>query len=157
MRKLLRQREIVTDDWHYLGEESTLGSDSLIVPLAELRDNSATWRAWQGRLGVRIGPADRVETFTADLPRLAVVAIEFPAPSEGRGYTQARLLRNRYGFKGEIRAVGLVKQDQIFFMSRCGIDAFELAPGEDPEAARHALHLFSVSYQPRRASLPELS
>jgi uncharacterized protein (DUF934 family) len=156
MRNLLRQHELTPDDWQYLGEEPPGGAESIIIPLAELRNNGATWRARPGRLGVRIGPADRVEDLAADLPRLALVAVEFPTAGEGRGYTQARLLRNRYVFAGELRAVGAVKRDQLFFMSRCGFDAFELAAGEDPQAARLALSRYSVSYQPRAASVSVL-
>ena len=153
MRKLLRQRELTEDDWRYLGEELPAGCESIIVPLTELRDNAAAWRSWRGRLGVRLAPTDRVEALAADLPRVALIAIEFPGPGEGRGYTQARLLRSRYAFAGELRAVGAVKRDQIFFMARCGFDAFELAAGEDAEAAQQALSRFTVSYQPRVAGL----
>ena len=153
MRKLLRQRELTEDDWRYLGEELPVGCASIIVPLTELRDNAAAWRSWRGRLGVRLAPTDRVEALAADLPRVALIAIEFPGPGEGRGYTQARLLRSRYAFAGELRAVGAVKRDQIFFMARCGFDAFELAAGEDAEAAQQALSRFTVSYQPRVAGL----
>ena len=98
---------------------------------------------------MRIGPAARLEEFAADLPRLSLVAVEFPGPGEGRGYTQAKLLRDRYRFTGEVRAVGAVKRDQVFFMSRCGFDSFELADGEDFEAVRLALGTFSIAYQPR--------
>jgi uncharacterized protein (DUF934 family) len=153
MRKLLRQRELTEDDWRYLGEELPATCASIIVPLTELRDNAAAWRSWRGRLGVRLAPTDRVEALAADLPRVALIAIEFPGPGEGRGYTQARLLRSRYAFAGELRAVGAVKRDQIFFMARCGFDAFELAAGEDAEAAQQALSRFTVSYQPRVAGL----
>jgi uncharacterized protein (DUF934 family) len=155
MRRLLRQREIVEDDWQYLGEEPPGGSESIIVPLAELRDNAATWQAWRGRLGVRIAPADRVEQLIDLLSRLALIAVEFPTPSEGRGYTQARLLRERYRFNGELRAVGAVKRDQIFFLTRCGLDAFELADSENLEDARAAMSTFTVAYQdaPQRASV----
>jgi len=153
MRKLLRQRELAEDDWRYLGDELPADCESIIVPLTELRDNAAVWRAWGGRLGARLTPTDRVEALAADLPRLALIAIEFPSPGEGRGYTQARLLRSRYAFAGELRAIGVVKRDQVFFMARCGFDAFELAGGEDAEAAQQALSRFTVSYQPRVSGL----
>jgi uncharacterized protein (DUF934 family) len=149
MRKLLRQREVVEDGWKYLGDGSPGAGDSVIVPLAELRDNAAAWKAWRGRLGVRIGPATRIEEFASELARLEVVAIEFPGPAEGRGYTLARLLRDRYRYAGEIRAVGSVKRDQLFFMSRCGFDAFELSAGEDFEGALRSLDTFTFAYQPR--------
>jgi uncharacterized protein (DUF934 family) len=150
MRKLLRQREIVQDDWAYFGEDSAEASSSIIVPLAQLRAEPAKWQAWSGRLGVRIGPATRLDEIAADLPRLGVIAIEFPGPAEGRGYTLARLLRERHGYTGEIRAIGAVKRDLVFFMSRCGFDSFELAAGESIEAAQQALGTYSVAYQPSR-------
>jgi uncharacterized protein (DUF934 family) len=101
------------------------------------------------RVAVRVAPADRVEDLAPHLAQVAWVAIEFPAPGEGRGYSYARLLRQRYGYKGEIRAVGAaVKQDLLFFMARCGFDAFELVPGQNLEEARQALHRFTLAYQP---------
>ena len=149
MRKLLRQREIVADDWRYLGEEGAEGAQSIIVPLAKLREDAGTWRGWRGRLGLRVGPATRVDELAADLPRLSLIAIEFPGPGDGRGYSIAKLLRDRHHFTGEVRAVGAVKRDQVFYMSRSGFDSLELAEGEDFEAAKRALDLYSVAYQPR--------
>ena len=153
MRHILRRRELIADDWRYLGEEAA-GGDALIVPLAELRNHPERWRAWAGRLGVRLTPADAVEELAAELPRLALVAVEFPNPGDGRGYSAARLLRERLGFTGELRAVGAgVRQDQAFLLARCGFDALELAPGEDPQQARRALQRYDVAYQPGAAAV----
>src|SRR5262249_6163105 len=107
------------------------------------------WRAYPGLLGVRLSPADAVEDLAQDIQRLALVAAEFPGPGDGRGYTQGRLLRSRYHFKGELRAVGAgVKQDLLFIMSRCGFDAFDLATGQKIDEALKALERYSVAYQP---------
>jgi uncharacterized protein (DUF934 family) len=90
-----------------------------------------------------------VEDLAADLGRYALIAVEFPAPTEGRGYTQGRLLRSRFGFAGELRALGAaVKRDLIFALARCGFDTFEIAPGEDLEACVQALGRYTVAYQP---------
>lgn len=164
MRYILRRREIVADDWRYFGEEqagspAAGAADSaltaagegaaLIVPLAELRRDPPRWREWAGRLGVRIAPVDRVEDLAPDLAGLGLIAVEFPNPGDGRGYSQGRLLRERLGFLGELRAVGNgVRRDQVFLLSRCGFDALDLAPGEDLEAARRALNRYDVAYQP---------
>jgi uncharacterized protein (DUF934 family) len=154
MRYILRQREIARDDWAHLGEEAA-GDAALIVPLKELRAHAARWAAWRGRLGVRLAPADDPTDLAAELPRLELIAVEFPNPGDGRGYSQARLLRSRLGFRGELRAVGAgVKQDQVFLLARCGFDTIELAPGESLEAARRALSRYSVAYQPGAAGLP---
>jgi uncharacterized protein (DUF934 family) len=150
------RREIVEDDWRYFSGDGggEAGADvaatqALIVPFAEFRTNIAQWREYRGRLGVRLSPADAVEDLAEDVHRLSLVAAEFPSVGEGRGYSQGRLLRSRFQFKGELRAVGAgVKQDLLFIMSRCGFDSFELAPGQKVDEALRALDRYSVAYQP---------
>src|SRR6185436_16610558 len=125
MSRILRRHELVADDWVTLVEptgvaqplaeaapaDGVSAETSLIVPLAKFRESRDKWLARSGKLGVLLAPADRVEDLAADLPRLSLVALNFTGPGEGRGYTAAKLLRQRYHFTGEIRAVGHVKQD----------------------------------------------
>src|ERR1700738_295969 len=108
MRHILKRREVVEDDWRYAGEDGAdeAGHPALIVPFADFRTHLAKWRAYPGRLGVRLSPADAVEDLAEDIQRLSLVAAEFPTAGGGRGYTQGRLLRSRLQFKGELRAVG---------------------------------------------------
>jgi len=151
MRRILKRREIVTDEWLYAGEEGAdPGADTpLIVPFAQFRANADFWRSRRAPLGVRLSPADAVEDLAADLPLLQLVAAEFPGPADGRGFSQGRLLRSRFHYTGELRAVGAgVKQDLIFLMARCGFDSFELAAGETFAAASAALSRYDVAYQP---------
>jgi uncharacterized protein (DUF934 family) len=155
MRRILKRRELVEDEWRQLGEDGAdaSGNSALIVPFAEFRTHIAKWRTYEGRLGVRLSPADAVEALAEDIQRLSLVAAEFPTPGEGRGYSQGRLLRSRLQFKGELRAVGAgVKQDLLFILSRCGFDSFELAPGQKVEEAVKALDRYSVAYQPAEAA-----
>jgi uncharacterized protein (DUF934 family) len=129
---------------------TALQDDSLGVTLtqAEFLANPGPGAGGK-RVAVRVSAADQVEDLAPHLAHVALVAIEFAGPGEGRGYTYARLLRQRYDFKGEIRAVGpAVKQDLLFFMVRCGFDAFELAAGENLTEARQALRRFTLAYQP---------
>jgi uncharacterized protein (DUF934 family) len=120
-----------------------------LIRQADLLSDPGRYTPGGTALAVRVAPADKVEDLAPHLPGIALVAIEFPTPGEGRGYSAARLLRQRYGFKGEIRAVGAaVKQDLLFFMARCGIDAFELVGTEDVAQARQALQRFTLAYQP---------
>jgi uncharacterized protein (DUF934 family) len=148
MRYILRRHEVVLDDWYHFGESPPEGG-SLILPLAELLKDPLRWRAWPGRLGVRLAPDASCDALSAELPRLGLLAVEFLSSGDGRGYSLGRLLRERLGFRGELRAIGAgVRQDQVFLMSRCGFDCMELAPGEDPEAARRALQRYDVAYQP---------
>jgi uncharacterized protein (DUF934 family) len=148
MRHILRRHEWVADGWRYLGEQAANG-DPLIIPLAQWLGDTDRWRQRTGPLGVRLAPAERVEDLAGSLAVLKLVAVEFPGPGDGRGYSQGRLLRERLGFSGELRAIGAgVRQDQVFLLARCGFDALELAVGEDPAAARRALQRYDVAYQP---------
>jgi len=153
MRHILRRREWVADEWRYFGEALAHG-DAVVVPLAELRSEPQRWAAWPGPLGVRLSAVDRLEDLAADVARLALIAVEFPSPGEGRGYSQGRLLRTRLGFTGELRAVGAgVRQDLLFLLARCGFDALDLAPGEDVAAAQRAFARYDVAYQPGSPAL----
>ena len=111
------------------------------------------WIARGGRLGVVLLPEHKVERLAPDLQHLSLVACSFPGPAEGRGYSQGRLLRERYFFQGELRATGYVRLDQLFFLARCGFDSFELADGDIAAAGAAALtgaafSTFSAAYQP---------
>jgi uncharacterized protein (DUF934 family) len=83
----------------------------------------------------------------ASLGALKVVAVNFPKFGDGRGYSIARLLRERYGYRGELRAVGQVARDNLYFMAQCGFDAFQLRESEDPQEALAAFNDFSETYQ----------
>jgi uncharacterized protein (DUF934 family) len=157
MPRLLRRHELVeNDEWVTLGDEPPADDAAIIVPFAKFKESPDVWRARKGKLGIRLSPADRVEDLASELPRLSLVALEFTGPGEGRGYSQAKLLRSRYKFAGELRAVGHVKQDQVYLMARVGIDAFELAPTEKPEEALDTLKRFKIAYTPG-APLPSLT
>lgn len=141
MARLLRLPEAATDH--------AAGPDPVLIRLEDLLKDPASHTAGGTPIAVRVAPADRVEDLAPHLDGVALVAIEFPNPGDGRGYTSARMLRQRFGFKGEIRAVGAgVKQDLLFFMARCGIDSFDLAPTENEAEARQSLQRFTLAYQP---------
>ena len=136
-----------TDEWRRLAEASVnpLPDGPLLVPLAVFL---ATPERFSGRnepLGVEIQPGESVHALADHLSRLSLIALAFPKFSDGRSYSTARLLRERYGYPGELRAVGDVLADQIPLMRRCGIDSFEvthaptraaLADGRLPEMHR---------------------
>jgi len=96
---------------------------------------------------IRLEPSDDPAAIAARLPAAARVEIHFPKFGDGRGYSIARLLRERYGYKGELRAVGLVARDLLYYMESCGFDAFLLREGEDPEEALAGFSDFSEAYQ----------
>lgn len=151
-RQLLRDGRIVADDWTYFTE--AVGADgaadsstAIILTFDQWRSDEPRWRAAPGRIGVILSPADKVEQLAPDLARFALLGADFPGPSEGRGYTQGRLLRERYGWRGELRATGYVRRDQVFFLARCGFNSFEL-PDSDLNVAADAFSTFTASYQP---------
>jgi uncharacterized protein (DUF934 family) len=147
MRHLIKQREILADDWRYADEDPLGRERALILPFARWKEERERWWLWDGRLGVRIGPTDQVSELEQDFTRIALVAVEFGGLAEGRGYTQAQILRKRYHFTGELRAVGKIQRDQVFYMARCGFDAFEFPEGTDLNVALTAFDDFSVAYQ----------
>ena len=146
-RRLLRNAEIVLDEWRYVAEAASDAAAPLIVTLTQWQLEPDTWLARGTPLGVVLSPAHRVEQIAADLERFSLIAAEFSGPAEGRGYTQGRLLRERFDFKGELRATGYVRRDQLFFLARCGFNSFELSEA-DIEDALSALSTFSAAYQP---------
>lgn len=153
MEKLIKARRHVTDNWQLLEptgeatEQLTVpASGAYIVPLA-------TWLAQRdalrerGDIAVVLQPHEDPATFAADLPALPLVAVNFPTFEDGRSYSIARLLRERYGYKGEVRAIGDVLRDELFYLSRVGFDAFALRADQDVEACIRALDVFSEAYQ----------
>src|ERR1700682_4644370 len=153
-RRLLRDGRILDDDWSYVAEAQGNADAALILTLAEWQNEREAWIARGGRLGVVLLPAHKVELLAPDISRFALIGAEFSGPSEGRGYSQARLLREHWKFGGEMRATGYVRRDQLFFMARCGFNSFEL-PDADIDFAYAALSTFSQAYQPSNdAGLP---
>lgn len=147
MRRLIKQREVITDEWRYADEEPQGRERAVILPVARWREERERWWLWDGRLGVRIGPTDKVAALEHDFLRVGLIAIEFGGIGEGRGYSQAQQLRKRYKFTGELRAVGSIQRDQLFFMARCGFDAFELPDTANVAEWLGAFDDFSVAYQ----------
>jgi len=96
---------------------------------------------------IRLEPTDDPGSVADQLAGVARVEVNFPKFGDGRGYSIARLLRERYGYKGELRAVGHITRDHLFFMESVGFDAFELREGEDAQEALAAFDVFSESYQ----------
>jgi uncharacterized protein (DUF934 family) len=145
-RRLLRDGAIVVDEWRTAGDGAVADDAALMLASSEFRAERERWLARAGPLGVILAPADDEQDLLPDLSRLALVAAEFPTVSEGRGYTQGRLLRERWGFTGELRARGAVRRDHVFLLARCGFNSFEL-PESELEGAAAALGTFSAAYQ----------
>jgi uncharacterized protein (DUF934 family) len=146
MRRVIRRREIIADDARYAGEQAGPGTRQ-VAPLAQFIAATAAAATDSAFDAVLIGPADELEVLAPHLPLLRLIVVEFPKIGEGRGFSQARMLRQRYRYRGELRARGALKRDQLFLLARCGFDSFDLDPAESLEHAVGSLNDFSVAYQ----------
>jgi uncharacterized protein (DUF934 family) len=156
MPNIIRNGKVVADTWSPIEAADgalpgTLPAGDLIVPLAawlaHRTDLLAHAKASGQRLGIRVVGQDDPDSFAGDLQHFALIAVHFPQFGDGRGYSLARLLRERFGYRGELRAVGDVIRDNLFYLAQCGFDAFEIAAPADLEAALKSLADFSESYQ----------
>jgi uncharacterized protein (DUF934 family) len=150
---------LAEDPFTHVGDDEDLVRGDLIISLTRFQTDGERLLSEGRSVGVRLEPDEEVEALAYDLPRLSAVAVAFPKFSDGRGYTAARLLRERYGFKGEIRAVGDVLREQAGFMVRVGIDAFEPADGSTPEQWARAVgrhrHVYQRAADGRRPAFEE--
>ncbi len=152
--RLIRAGRVVADDFVTVAMAEGSDPGAVELPAGPVIVPRALWRARREELlsrgtpvGVQLSPTDVPAELGDDLARLAVVAIHFPRFVDGRGYSIAYQLRRRLGFRGELRAVGDVQRDQLFYLSRSGFDAFLLKEGRDAHAALAALHDFAATYQ----------
>lgn len=149
---LIKDRKLARDTWQLLEREAESevpipASGGVIVPLAGWLASRDRLIARGGRLGVWLSGDDDPAKLAKDLVYLDVIAVEFATFTDGRGYSIGRLLRQRYGWTRELRAIGDVQRDQIFYLSRCGFDAFALRRGEDVDSVLRAFDDFSEAYQ----------
>lgn len=151
MPKLIKDRAIVEDSYTLVAPDET---GALALPAAPVLVSLSTWQAHRSALlahahakGVQLTPADFAESVLEDLAQLQLIAIEFPAFVDGRGYSTAYTLRNRYQFAGELRAVGDVFKDTLFYQLRCGFNAFAVRADKNIEDALAALNTFQTPYQ----------
>lgn len=154
--KIIKGRAVVADDWSVLrldegqnAEQAVVPDGKVIVPLGVWQAHEAALaaRAAQGALGVWLGPDERPEALKGQLDKFAVVAVDFPKFTDGRGYSIAFNLRKRLGYTGELRAIGDVLRDQLFSMHRVGFDAYATRPDRSIDEALKGLTDFSETYQ----------
>lgn len=146
---LLKNGEEVGDPWIDLADDAALpASGPVIVSLARWKAERDALIARGENVGVRLANTVNVAELAADLARFALVVLAFPKFNDGRAFSQARLLRERYRFAGEIRATGAVLRDQLLFMQRCGFDAFAIADPGAADAWTKAMREIGVFYQP---------
>ncbi|WOR15670.1 DUF934 domain-containing protein [Hyphomonas sp. FCG-A18] len=145
---LIKDGAEIEDMWAFVeGEEPVPTTGCVSVSLTRLIDEGDSLLARNTQIGVRLEPGDDPHDLEPHLDRIALIEISFPKYTDGRGYSQAQLLRRRLGYTGELRAVGHVLRDQILYMNRSGFDAYSTARA-DLSGVMEALKEYSAFYQP---------
>ena len=146
---LVKNARITTDLFVHVADGAELpGDGAILVSAARFLEDPEAVLKHAGKVGV-VWPNNRdLDDLVPYLDRLAAVALVFPSFRDGRAYSQARLLRERHGYDGEMRATGQVLRDQFVFMSRAGFDAFEVKKDADADAFAETVKRYSVFYQP---------
>lgn len=153
MARLIKGRALADNQWKVAGSEGAEGATHLILPLPDYIKAIEAGEPADRRAPLLKAEHHDVTPLQPYLGKVPLVAVNFTTTGDGRGFTQARLLRGRFGYQGELRAVGKIRVDQMFFLARCGFDAFELLDEEDADVAIAQLDRFSVAYQPGSGEL----
>ncbi len=152
-RWIIKNKTVVADDWTVLrlqenatADNVNVGHGKIIIPLKVWLAQQATLRG-RADLGVWLACNETLEELGYDLEHFGVIAIDFPIFADGRGYSLAYRLRARWGYRGELRAIGDVLRDQLFYLQRVGFDAFAPRPDRNIHDALKGLSDFSERYQ----------
>ncbi|KAF0203183.1 MAG: hypothetical protein FD173_1833 [Gallionellaceae bacterium] len=150
---LIKNNALVADEWIVLRLKEGEAADSVTVPAGNVIVPLPVWNcqheALQGRkeLGLWLAGFERAEDIPDDVHRFPVIAVDFHKYTDGRGYTLAYRLRNQYGYRGELRAMGDILRDQLFYLKRVGFDTFAVRADTDIRDALKGLSDFSLTYQ----------
>jgi len=159
MANLIRRGRIESGNWPRLDEAALIALASkaqgqsscpvtgVLIPFQVWRSNEDLCCTLGTEVGVLVSEDDDLAEVAAHLPHTALIAVHFPRFTNGRGYSIARLLRGRYGYQGELRAIGDIMRDQLFYLGRVGFDAFELRDDQDCEQALNAFRDITQPYQ----------
>jgi uncharacterized protein (DUF934 family) len=152
MPQIIKDAQLVDDHWQLIAKPETTGAIELpegqiIVPLSVWQQQRESLSSRSGEVGVWLDSDEPPQALANDLQQLALIAINFPVFSDGRGYSYARALRESHHYQGEIRAIGDVLRDQLFFMKRCGFTSFALRDDLSKEEALQSFTDFSDVYQ----------
>ena len=157
-KQIIKERRLQGDVWKVVTLVDGVAPLDVCLPVGPLLVPVSVWKAKKAclihreyehgtPLGIWLAPEDRIEDIAGDIDDFSVIAVHFPKFTDGRGYSTARLLRERYGYDGEVRAFGDIGRDQIFYLNRAGFDAFVIGEGKSAEDALAAFDDFPENYQ----------
>lgn len=153
MPKLINKNAVIDNSWTVMKESTgpeilqAVQGKNFIVPLQFWKLYTQELQDYDGGIAVWLDSDEHPEEIADALQSMPLIALNFPVFADGRSYTNARELRQRYDYKGEIRAIGDVLRDQLYYMAQCGFDSFELRHDQDPEQCLEAFVDFKTAYQ----------
>lgn len=145
--QIIKDKQLATSDWSYIADDSALVKGNITVSLTRWNKDKALLKDHQGKIGVRLNSDVNVNELANDVRLLSLIELNFSAFTDGRGFSHARILRKDLNYQGEIRAVGNYMADQAFYLSRVGVDAFQMENSDDLAVALSTLNDFSIKYQ----------
>lgn len=146
--QIIKDKQLVENAWSFVGDDNQVGdSGDITVTLARWKNQNQQLLKRNGKTGVRLTSTDRADDLASILNGLELIELDFPHFGDGRLFSHAYLLRNRLGYRGEIRAVGRYLPDQMYYLHRVGVNAFQLDDQNLIPLALSCLADFSVSYQ----------
>ncbi|MGR8929783.1 MAG: DUF934 domain-containing protein [Gammaproteobacteria bacterium] len=145
---IIKDQQITENTWTYIADDCPLSNGDITVSLKRWNQDKEQLLRHEGKVGIRLAPDDSIDQLAEDdFKTIALVELDFPVFTDGRLFSVAQLARSKHAYQGEIRAVGNFMSDQVFYLQRVGVDAFELSEPKAVEHALSALRDFSVRYQ----------
>jgi uncharacterized protein (DUF934 family) len=145
--QIIKDKEIINNSWSYIADDDNLKSGDISVSVCRWKKDRTLLLTRQGKIGIRIRPDDSTADIADDLDKVQLIELDFPALADGRLFSHAWLLRGRYHYQGEVRATGHYLPDQVFYLSRVGVNAFRPEKPDDLPVLLESLNDFSVTYQ----------
>ncbi len=145
--QVIKDRQIMTDGWQRVADDAEIPAGDVIISYRRWKEEADGLASREGQLAICIDGDDDIEEVAEVADQFDLIALDFPVHTDGRNYSNARLLRDRYQYQGDLRAVGDVMRDQMFYMHRCGISSFLVREDKDINDALKAFDDFSISYQ----------
>ena len=144
---IIKDQQISDNSWRFIADDTPMVDGDITVSVKRWQETKPLLLKHSGKVGVRLAPNDAVEIIANDLDAISLIELDFPAFTDGRAFSHTRLLRDRYAYNGEIRAIGKFMADQVFYLHRVGVNAFEFQNPNDIQLALSAINDFSVRYQ----------
>ena len=145
---IIKDQQITENTWTFMDDDSTLTDGNVTVSLNRWSQDKEQLLKHKGQIGIRLLPGDNIETLTKeDFNAISLIELDFPVFTDGRLFSLASLIRSKHTYQGEMRAIGNYITDQVFYLHRVGVNAFEFSETKDLERALSALNDFSVRYQ----------